>query len=63
MNMRIGWKNHLRLVSRAAATWMFLMPIAGTMGRSRGVLLVAMVSLCYLTICAVADGREDNDGD
>lgn len=63
MTMRIGWKNHLRLISRAAATWMFLMPIAGTVEWSKDVLLAATVSLFYLIICAVADGRENNDGD
>lgn len=63
MTMRIGWKNHLRLISRAAATWMFLMPIAGSAERSKATIVAGAVSLFYLIVCGIADGIDKNSAD
>ena len=59
----MNWKNHIRLTSRAVATYLFLLPIAGSVGMSRAILSAGMAALLYLIICCIADGRDKNSAD
>lgn len=57
----MSWKNHIKLISRLAAVYFLFLPIAGTMGKSRAILLAGTAGLLYLIICFVADGKNSAD--
>ena len=58
-------KMYLKIMTRVLATYLFLLPISkiGIAEPSKATIVAGMVSLFYLIVCGIADGRNKKGAD
>ena len=58
-------KMYLKLMTRVLAVYLFLLPISkiGIAEQSKATIVAGMVSLFYLIVCGIADGRNKKGTD